>query len=53
MWKIWPTEGHRHVLCTLTEIEMEGFDLRIDTSVWGVHSGALFHKAWISCFLRL
>ena len=27
--------------------------LRIDTSGWGVNSGALFHKAWISCFLRL
>ena len=29
------------------------FTLRIDTSGWGVHSVALFHKVWISCFLRL
>ena len=27
--------------------------LRIDTSGWGVNSIALFHKVWISCFLRL
>ena len=27
--------------------------LRIDTSAWGVNSVALFHKVWISCFLRL
>ena len=29
------------------------FYLRIDTSGWGANFGALFHKAWVSCFRRL